>query len=100
MSGKCVVGPDEAVRSEVVYSGRVQGVGFRYSTRQVAQSHAVKGFVKNLPDGSVQLIAEGERIAVRNFVRDVERTMEGYIQRRQLLETGATGEFGRFEIRF
>ena len=52
---------EEAIqqRREVYFSGRVQGVGFRYTVRMVASRFAVTGFVKNLPDGRVQLVAEG-----------------------------------------
>lgn len=42
---------------QVIYSGRVQGVGFRYSTKQIAAGYEVTGSVKNLPDGRVLLIA-------------------------------------------
>jgi acylphosphatase len=46
-------------RRTVFYSGLVQGVGFRYTTQRIAQQHAFAGFVRNLPDGRVQLVAEG-----------------------------------------
>jgi acylphosphatase len=49
----------QSIRREVFYSGRVQGVGFRWTVRHIAQSHAVTGFVKNLEDGRVQLVVEG-----------------------------------------
>lgn len=46
-------------RREVRYRGRVQGVGFRYTARSIAQSYAVTGYVKNVADGSVELVVEG-----------------------------------------
>jgi acylphosphatase len=45
------------VAKQVIYSGRVQGVGFRYTTRQIASGYDVTGWVKNLPDGRVELQA-------------------------------------------
>lgn len=45
------------IAKQVLYSGRVQGVGFRYSTKQIASGYEVTGSVKNLPDGRVQLQA-------------------------------------------
>ena len=48
-------------RIEVYFSGHVQGVGFRYRTHQAASQFDVKGFVMNLPDGRVQLVAEGTK---------------------------------------
>ncbi len=48
--------------------GRVQGVGFRYSAVQKAQEHNIKGFVKNQPDGSVYIEAEGEETDLEHFM--------------------------------
>ena len=97
---KTVVAGAERIRLEVRFSGQVQGVGFRYTTRQIAQSYAVTGFVKNLPDGRVQLVTEGEPPAVRDFVRAVEQTMSDYVQQKQVDEGAATDEFDGFGIRF
>ncbi len=49
------------IRAHVYYSGQVQGVGFRFTCRQLASRHVVGGFVRNLPDGRVELVAEGDR---------------------------------------
>ena len=51
----------------VLYSGRVQGVGFRYSTRQLAADFAVAGYVRNTADGRVELVAEGDPAEVERF---------------------------------
>ncbi len=48
--------------------GRVQGVGFRYSTREIAKKMNIKGFVKNQYDGSVYIEAEAEEINIQNFI--------------------------------
>ena len=53
------------VRAHVFVSGRVQGVFFRQTTQQKAQSFGVKGWVKNLPDGRVEAVFEGEETAVK-----------------------------------
>ena len=45
------------VAKQILYSGRVQGVGFRYATKQLATGFEVTGWVKNLPDGRVELLA-------------------------------------------
>ena len=58
----------------VVYRGRVQGVGFRATARQIARGHAVSGFVRNLDDGRVELMARGETGAVDAFLDEVART--------------------------
>lgn len=64
----------------VEYSGRVQGVGFRYSTQRLAQGYAVHGFVKNLADGRVEVLVEGELTEVERFLAAVQVEMDGYIE--------------------
>ena len=57
----------------VLYSGHVQGVGFRYTVRQVATGFEVAGTVRNLPEGGVEVVAEGDRAeleAFREAIRD------------------------------
>ena len=63
----------EIASSHVVVRGNVQGVGFRYFARQRAQVHGVSGFVRNQPDGSVELHAEGTAEALRAFESDLRR---------------------------
>lgn len=58
----------EKMRYIIRVYGRVQGVGFRYSAVRVAQSHGIKGFVKNLPDGSVLIEAEGSEKQLNTFL--------------------------------
>lgn len=69
------------VHHETVYfTGRVQGVGFRFSTLQVAKEFDVAGFVANLPDGRVRLEAEGKAEEVEAFIAAIEARMHGYIR--------------------
>jgi acylphosphatase len=58
-------------RVTVFYSGRVQGVGFRVTVRQIARGFDVTGAVRNLSDGRVELIAEGEKAEVAAFLEGV-----------------------------
>jgi acylphosphatase len=88
-------------RAQVFYSGRVQGVGFRYTVRELACGYEVTGFVRNLHDGRVELVAEGGQDEVQSFLEAIRASeLGGYI--RQAVEnwSEATGEFKRFEIRF
>ncbi len=68
------------VRCRVYYSGRVQGVGFRYTAQRLAQTHAVAGYVRNLSDGRVELVAEGDREAVDGLLAAIRGQMDGYIR--------------------
>jgi acylphosphatase len=58
-------------RRRVHYSGRVQGVGFRYTAQRLATGFPVTGYVRNLPDGRVELVAEGEPAALDAFLAAV-----------------------------
>jgi acylphosphatase len=70
------------VHNEIVFfTGRVQGIGFRYTTLQVAKEFEVAGLVSNLADGRVQLEAEGDAAEVANFIAAVEERMHGFIRK-------------------
>jgi acylphosphatase len=62
----------DLIRRRVVVRGRVQGVWFRQSTREHARSHGVAGWVRNLPDGTVEAVLEGPTKAVQRMVRFCE----------------------------
>lgn len=87
------------IRKTVHYAGRVQGVGFRYTTQRVARGHEVTGYVRNLRDGRVELVAEGERAAVDAFLAGVADAMSGHIDDVHVDETAASGEFRDFGLR-
>jgi acylphosphatase len=86
------------VRCEVHYSGRVQGVGFRFNAQWIARGFAVTGFVRNLADGRVELVAEGEEAEVDRFLAKIADSMTGNISRAVEKRGEATGEFAGFEI--
>lgn len=69
------------VCKRVLYTGQVQGVGFRYTARGLARGYPVTGYVRNLPDGSVELVAEGEGVAVEEFLAAVAERMADGISR-------------------
>ena len=82
------------IRHTVHFSGRVQGVGFRFSVLQVASNHKAAGYVQNLPDGRVALVIEGDGDDLSAFVAEVARRLARYIDHQSLAPTPATGEFG------
>jgi acylphosphatase len=89
-----------AVRTAAYYSGNVQGVGFRFTTRWIAKRFTVTGFVRNLPDGRVEVVCEGAPEEVQGFLSAVEEQMKPYIRSREVEESEGSGEFTGFEIRF
>lgn len=82
----------------VYFSGRVQGVGFRYQTSQVAKEFEVSGFVKNLPDGRVLLEAEGLAGEVTGFVATIQERMTGYVRKIEQKEAKRAPKFRGFSI--
>lgn len=64
-------------RLEMVVSGRVQGVGFRFETEACAEGYAILGFVRNEPDGSVYIVAEGESKALKGFIHNLKHSRVG-----------------------
>ena len=87
------------MRQRVVFQGRVQGVGFRYTTASIARRYPVVGFVRNLPDGSVELLAEADRLVLEQFLSDVASEFAGHIWKQDVSEVPRDEPFGAFEIR-
>jgi acylphosphatase len=85
-------------RREVLYQGHVQGVGFRYTARDIARRFPVAGYVMNLPDGTVRLVAEGSADELDRFLAEVGQAMSGYIRSSRVCREAATGEFSDFRI--
>lgn len=78
----------------VHYAGRVQGVGFRYTAAEIAGRFAVAGWVKNLPDGRVELLAEGESAEVSAFLTAVSERFRRNIHSEDRTPTPPTGQIG------
>jgi len=85
-------------RREILYTGRVQGVGFRYTVRQIARRYAVEGFVKNMPNGQVRLVLEGDNGSLDDFLAEIDEAMTGNITERLVDKQSAKGDFNGFEV--
>ena len=85
-------------RYVVHYRGEVQGVGFRYTVCRISSGFAVRGFVRNLSDGRVEIVAEGAAEEVQSFLKAVREQMAGYIRAEDLNIETATGEFKEFAL--
>jgi len=87
-------------RVRVLYSGRVQGVGFRYMTERIARVLDVSGWVKNLPDGKVEVVAEGEEEKLADFLDEIEkRSLQPYVHSAEIKWKEHKDEFKGFGIR-
>jgi len=85
---------------EVFFSGMVQGVGFRFSARNLATKHRIKGWVMNLSDGRVKLLAEGSGGDLDNFLYDLRDEFKRYIGDCMFQEKEASGDYEDFQIKF
>jgi acylphosphatase len=86
-------------RIHVFYSGHVQGVGFRYTAKTVAAGFEVTGMVRNLPDGRVELVAEGLREELEAFQQAIREAGLGHSIHDETVDWGdATGGYRGFEI--
>lgn len=91
--------PQPAIRHTVHFAGRVQGVGFRYNTQDVASRFAVTGYVQNMSDGRVRLVAEGTAKELSRFLTALRKRMARYIEGDSCEVEAATGEFTGFDVR-
>jgi acylphosphatase len=81
------------------YSGRVQGVGFRFTAQHIAEGFAVAGFVRNLPDGTVEVLAEGPAEQVNGFLSALNQRMAEYIEEVGVEEESPQGVRG-FRVKY
>ena len=83
----------------VLYSGRVQGVGFRYTAKTVITGFEISGIVRNLTDGRVELIAEGAPAELESFRAAIhDAGLTGFIRDEQVTWADPKNEFRGFEI--
>mgnify|MGYP000206236431 CR=1 FL=1 len=84
----------------IYFSGRVQGVGFRFTANHLAKRHALSGWVMNLPDGRVELLIQGEKENIDNFLADLNKEFKGYIMNTEIEELPLKDDLKDFHIRF
>lgn len=93
-------GETAKVRCRMSYSGHVQGVFFRATAQDLSRRRAVVGFVRNLPDGTVELEAEGPAGEVEAFLGDIATYYSGHIRDAQRTALALRGDERSFEIQY
>ena len=88
----------KSIRIIVNFRGRVQGVGFRWQVNEIANHYRCTGYVKNLDNGSVQILAEGEVVEVREFLNHVARTLDRFWHEKEEDERVGNAHFQTFHI--
>jgi acylphosphatase len=84
----------------VIYRGRVQGVGFRYTARQIAARYELAGFVRNLPDESVEMFVQGDKDDVDRCLCDITESFAGYIRDTDIKDASPDARYDGFSIAF
>ena len=87
-------------RLHIYYTGRVQGVGFRFTTEDIASELGVCGWVKNLGDGRVEVVVEAKEELLKEFLERIKKYFAQYIRDLDVEWKEATGEFKDFAIKF
>jgi acylphosphatase len=87
-------------RVHVFYSGKVQGVGFRFTTLEIARDVGVAGWVKNLPDGRVEVAAEADEPVLNNFLSRIQQDLQYYIRRADVSWQQPAQGLSDFTIKF
>lgn len=84
----------------VYYSGTVQGVGFRATVAHLARGRPIRGWVRNLPDGRVELLADGRDSDISEFLAAIRERMADYITREDITERASDPNLHGFRITY
>lgn len=88
------------IAKRIHFDGDVQGVGFRYTAVRIASTRGIAGYVKNLSDGRVEILAEGPESEVDSFIEEVRREMGSYIREMNIDAVPVSGNYKRFVVRY
>jgi len=96
------------VAKHIIFTGHVQGVGFRYTAHRIASRYQLTGFVRNLYDGNVEMLAQGSGQDIDNCIQDIKNSFAGYIRETIINEipadpmdsAGSPQEYKDFRITF
>lgn len=83
----------------VIFRGNVQGVGFRFTACRIAESYDVTGYVRNLPDGGVEVLVEGDIAQIDSFLADLAQRFSGFIRSQTQQIAPYSGAFTSFVVR-
>ena len=84
----------------VIFIGRVQGVGFRYTAHRIANRHQLAGFVRNLPDGTVEMFAQGSARDIDDCIKDIKEYFGDYLRETRINEIPTDPKYKDFRITF
>ncbi|MHC4558629.1 MAG: acylphosphatase [Planctomycetota bacterium] len=88
------------VAKHIIFIGRVQGVGFRFTAHRMAHRHQLTGLVRNLRDGTVEMLVQGQPEDVDDCIRDIKEYFAGYIREAKIQEIPPNPQYTDFNITF
>lgn len=84
----------------IIFSGRVQGVGFRFTAHNIASRYRLVGWVRNLSDGTVEMVIQGNADDVSDCIRDISEFFSGYVTDSKIEEIPIDPQCTNFKITF
>jgi acylphosphatase len=88
------------IAKHIIFKGRVQGVGFRYTTHRAASRYDLTGFVRNLSDGSVEALLQGTATEIQACLNDIEEYFDGYLKETHITEQPVNPRHHDFRITY
>jgi acylphosphatase len=90
----------DQIAKHIIFSGQVQGVGFRFTAFNVANRHQLTGFVRNLPDGTVEMLIQGPSQVIDDCIQDIQEEFGRYVSETKIEETPLDIRYKDFKITF
>ena len=88
------------IAKHIIFIGHVQGVGFRYTTHRLARRYDLVGFVRNLPDGTVEALLQGPASDVEICLQDIKESFGGYLRETKIESVPSNLQHTDFQITF
>ncbi len=88
------------IAKSIIFTGRVQGVGFRFTARRAANRRQLTGFVRNVPDGTVEMLAQGRSEDIDDCIQDLKEYFAGYLKETRIEEIPPDPRYTDFQITF
>jgi len=90
----------DKVAKHIIFTGHVQGVGFRFTAQRIANRYQLTGFVRNLHDATVEMLAQGPSENIDNCIQDIKDSFAGYIRETKINEIPSDPRYNDFKITF
>ena len=88
------------IAKQIIFVGRVQGVGFRFTAYHIANHHKLTGFVRNCTDGTVEMLAQGPVENIDNCIRETKDSFPGYVRETKIEEIPVDPQYLDFKITY